>query len=288
MKYSLIVPLIVASFVVPAAFGAEALVGEKTYPLWPHHAPKAEGEEAEDVPAVQVFLPAEGKATGASIVVCPGGGYQGLAKHESGVVGKWLADNGVTAFVLRYRLAPKYHHPVMLIDAQRAIRFVRFNAKDWNLDPARIGILGFSAGGHLAASAATHFAAPVPASDDDPIDQVSPRPDVQILIYPVITMTDPDTHKGSRKNLLGDEPAADIVDLMSNEKQVTAQTPPAFLVHSTKDATVPVSNADAYAAALKANNVEYQFVRGEHGGHGFGLKNFWTGPCVEWLRARKF
>lgn len=265
---------------------APALQDKQTLNLYPGTAPGQVGDAPADIPAVQVFLPAAGKATGAAFVVCPGGGYGGLAGHESGVVGQWFASNGITAFVLRYRLGPKYHHPVELSDAQRAIRLVRANAKDWHLDPHRIGILGFSAGGHLASSAATHYTAG-DVNADDPVERVSSRPDLQILIYPVITMG-PGGHGGSKRNLLGDNSPAELVELLSNEKQVTKGTPPAFLVHSTTDHVVPVSNSDNYAAALKKNGVAYEYIRGEYGEHGFGLRDFWTKGAEKWLGEMKF
>ena len=275
---------------------ADKLENEAFLNLWPAKAPYAKGDTAEDIPAVQVFLPVahNAKPTGASIVVCPGGGYGGRANHEGPVVGKWLAENGVTAFVLRYRLGSKgYHHPVQLTDASRAIRFVRHHAKSWNLDPSRIGILGFSAGGHLASTAATHFD-DGDRSAPDPIDRQPSRPDLHILIYPVITMAPNKKtsggHDGSRRNLLGPEKANDaaLIDLLSNEKQVTAKTPPAFLVHTTEDTAVPITNSDDYAAALKKHNVPHEYVRTEKGKHGFGLQDFWTKPCIDWLRKQKF
>ncbi len=255
-------------------------------PLWNGKAPQQEGETAKDIPAIQIYLPPEGKATGAAIVVLPGGGYGGLAPHEGAPVAEWLNGNGVTAFVLRYRLGPKYHHPVELGDAQRAIRYVRAHAADWKVDPHRVGILGFSAGGHLASTAATHFDEG-DAKAEDAVERQSSRPDVQILIYPVVTMG-PGGHGGSARNLLGDKPTPELLELLSNEKQVTAKTPPAFLVHSTVDKAVPVSNSDNYAEALKTAGVPYEYVRGEYGGHGFGVKEFWTKPCEEWLRKQKF
>jgi len=281
------------------ALGARAeapkLENKKTYKLWPEGAPGQrefnpanKGEKPEDnIPSVDVFM-AE-KPTGASIVVCPGGGYGGLASHEGPAVGEWLAKNGVTAFVLRYRLGSRgYHHPIEMGDATRAVRFVRAYAKDWNLDPQRIGIMGFSAGGHLAATVSTHYDAGK-ADAADPIERASSRPDLSILIYPVITMG-PTGHGGSRQNLLGKEKAndKDLIELLSNEKHVDAKTPPAFLVHGIDDKAVPVSNSDSYVEALKKAGVEVQYVRPEKGPHGFGLKDFWTPQAVEWLRKMKF
>ena len=255
--------------------------------LWNGQAPGALGEEKSDTPAVQVYLPPAGKGTGSAIVVCPGGGYGGLAPHEAGVVGKWLAGNGIAAFVLRYRLGPKYHHPVELGDGQRAIRFVRARAGEWGIDPKRIGIIGFSAGGHLTSSVATHYTSG-DAGSEDPIERVSSRPDVQIVIYPVITMTGADAHAGSRKNLLGDSPDPGLMKLLSNQKQVTRETPPAFVVHSTTDKVVPISNADEYVAALKKAGVDCEYVRMDHGAHGFGLIDEWTVSCIKWLRGKGF
>jgi acetyl esterase/lipase len=238
---------------------------------------------------VQAFLPEEGKGTGSAVVVCPGGGYGGRAAHEAGVVGEWLAKNGVVGFVLRYRVGPKgYHHPIEMGDASRAIRFVRAHAAEWKIDPNRIGIMGFSAGGHLASTIATHYDEGN-ASSEDPIEKVSSKPNVQILIYPVITMG-PTGHAGSRINLLGKEKAEDpaLIELLSNEKHVDAQTPPAFVCHAVEDKVVPVSNSDNYVAALKKAGVEVEYVRPQKGPHGFGLKDFWTGKCVAWLRGQKF
>jgi acetyl esterase/lipase len=257
-------------------------------PLWPRGSvPHAQGQRDADTPAVQVFGAAPDKATGAAMVVCPGGGYGGLAQHEGPKVGQWFAENGITAFVLRYRLGPKYHYPAEIEDAQRAIRFVRADAAKWKIDPKRIGIIGFSAGGHLASSAATHYTAGDPGSED-PIDRVSSRPDLQILIYPVINLGGPDTHIGSRNNLLGKDADPKLIELFSNQKQVTSDTPPGFVVHSITDKVVPVSNADNYVQAMKDAGVACEYIRLETGPHGFGLTQLWTPQCLEWLRKNKF
>jgi acetyl esterase/lipase len=290
MVRAALIALLTLGSMVSFARAAETKLEDKEWiNLWEGKAPGALGETAEDTPAVQVFLPETGKATGSSIVVCPGGGYSGRAAHEGPVVGEWLAKNGVTAFVLRYRVGPKgYHHPIEMGDASRAIRFVRAHAAAWKLDPQRIGILGFSAGGHLASTIATHWDEGNAASDD-PIEKASSRPNVQVLIYPVITMG-PTGHAGSRTNLFGKEKANDVelIALLSNEKHVNAQTAPAFVVHAVEDKAVPVSNSDDYVAALKKAGVEVEFIRPEKGPHGFGLKEFWTEKCVEWLRKMKF
>jgi acetyl esterase/lipase len=197
-------------------------------------------------------------------------------------VARWLAELGFTAFVLRYRLGPKYGHPIQFRDIQRAIRLVRHYSTEWQLDPARLGVLGFSAGGHLASMAATLFDLGNFTSTD-PIENVSSRPSVQILIYPVIMLTEPDGHAWSRQMLLGLSPDLAMVASLSTQTQVTATTPPAFLVHSTDD-DVLVANSDQYVAALKAAGLEYEYVRGELGGHGFGLQPNWTLLCEAWLK----
>ena len=255
-------------------------------PLWNGPAPLAAGTEDKDTPAFQVFTPKPGTASGAAMVVFPGGGYGGLARHEGPVVGQWMADHGILGVVIRYRLAPAYHHPVMMTDGQRAVQYVRAHAAEWKIDPQRIGVMGFSAGGHLASTVSTHVLPGDPAATD-PVARVSSRPDLSVLVYPVVTMG-PGTHGGSKRNLLGANPSEDLVRLMSNETQVTKDTPPAFLMHSTQDAAVPVSNSDGYVAALKAAGVPYEYVRGELGGHGIGLKPSWTPQLEAWLTSQRF
>jgi acetyl esterase/lipase len=192
-----------------------------------------------DVPTLTIWLPPPEAATGSAVVVCPGGGYQMLASdHEGKQVAEWLNSLGIAAFVLKYRLGPRYHHPAMLQDAMRAIRTVRAKASQWKLDPHRIAILGFSAGGHLASTAGSHFQAGRPDADD-PVERVSSRPDRMILVYPVISLEPPFGHRGSRKNLLGADPAPELVQSLSNERQVTSDTPPTFLAHTNADKGVP-------------------------------------------------
>jgi len=261
--------------------------------LWQGQAPGAVGDGPADIPTITVYQPAADKATGSAIVVCPGGGYGGLADHEGRPIAEWLNSIGVTAFVLKYRLGPTYHHPVEIGDAQRAIRTVRSRAAEWKLDANRIGIIGFSAGGHLASTAATHFDAGTAAAAD-PIDKVSCRPDVAILCYPVITMTDPFTHGGSRTNLLGANPPKALIDLLSNEKQVTANTPPCFILQTADDTVVPCENALLFAMACHRNNVPVELHMYAHGPHGIGLGgtdpilSTWPGLCAHWLDARGF
>ena len=260
--------------------------------LWPAGAPGAVGGAPTDIPTLTPYLPQKDKATGAAVIVCPGGGYGHLAEHEGGPVAEWLNSVGVTAFVLKYRLGPTYHHPSPLQDAARAIRTVRTRAKEWGLDPQRIGILGFSAGGHLAATAGTHFDAGQ-ADASDPIERVSSRPDLMILVYPVITMRDR-THSGSRKNLLGEQPSPELVALLSNEERVTKETPPTFLVHTMTDTAVPVENSMMFAAALRKAGVPFEFHLYERGPHGFGLGTkdpilaTWPARCADWLRVHGF
>ena len=264
-------------------------------PLWPDGAPGALGKEPADVPTITVYhvpVPAPGPKT-AAIVVCPGGGYGGLAAHEAEPVAQWLNSLGVTGIVLRYRLGPKYGHPVPLRDAQRAIRTVRHHAAHWNVDPNRVGILGFSAGGHLAATASTQFDTGDPDASD-PVERMSSRPDVSVLVYPVITMTDRHTHRGSRRNLLGEKPTNEQIDAQSAEKNVTKDTPPAFIFHTADDEPVPVENALLYAAALRKNGVPFELHVYERGRHGVGLAQddpvlgTWPARCADWLAGKGF
>lgn len=255
-------------------------------PLWPDNADAT----------LQLYQPPADKASKAAIIVCPGGGYAHLAKHEGHDVAQWFQSIGITAIVLKYRRGTQYGHPVPLNDAQRAIRTARANASKWQIDPARIGIMGFSAGGHLAASASTHFDDGNSTATDPPPspEKFSSRPDFSILGYPVITMTLPFTHKGSRKNLLGDTPSDALVDLMSNEKQVTAKTPPTFIFHSVDDKVVPLENTLLYVEALRKANVPFEFHVYETGNHGYGLAknnpkiNTWPTLLENWLRSRGF
>jgi acetyl esterase/lipase len=259
-------------------------------PLWAAGAPGALDTMPTDQPVITPYLPPEGRANGTAVVIFPGGGYQHLSMEKEGSdVANWLAGIGVTAFVVRYRLGPRYHHPVMLSDAQRAIRTVRSRATEWGVDACRIGIIGFSAGGHLASTAGTHYAAGA-AGSADPIERVSARPDFMLLIYPVITMRDWIAHRGSRVNLIGERPDTALVRLLSNETQVTRDTPPTFLVHSTDDKTVPVEHSLMFYQALRAAAVPVEMHIFEHGGHGFGLApsdpalSAWTTAAESWMR----
>ncbi len=264
----------------------------ETMPLWPQGLPDGVNPEGKRLPNLEVFLPAAGQGNGAAIVVCPGGGYAHLASdYEGQEVAQWFAERGVAGIVLYYRHSPDFQHPAPLQDAQRAIRTVRARAKDWGIDPARIGILGFSAGGHLSATAGTLFEPGQPEASD-PIERVSSRPDFMVLVYPVISMVETFGHAGSRKNLLGNNPAADLVRRMSPEKNVSANTPPAFLVASWEDTAVPAENSLAFFRALQAAGVPAELHTYEKGPHGFGMGkgdpvlSGWPPQCMAWLKVR--
>jgi acetyl esterase/lipase len=266
------------------------------FPLWTGDAPGALGKEAKDVPTLTPYFAPPAKATGAAFVICPGGSYAALAPHEGVHYALWLNEQGIAGFVLRYRLGSGgYRHPAMMHDVLRAIRYVRANAEKWRLDPNRVGVMGSSAGGHLAATALTHFDAGNPAAAD-PIDRVSSRPSLGILCYPVITMG-PDTHSGSKRNLLGDNPDPGLVELLSNEKQVTKDTPPTFIFHTFEDVTVKVENTLEFAAALRRNGVPFALHVYPKGSHGMGLgsaqwdpanRHPWTVECALWLKDQGF
>jgi acetyl esterase/lipase len=254
--------------------------------IWPDQAPVGDGKfEKADVP-ITVHLPDPDKATGAAIVICPGGGYaMQVIGGEGHGIAKWLNSHGIAGIVLQYRL-PRGNHHLPLADAQRAIRVARAHAAEWKIDPKRIGIIGFSAGGHLASTAATHFDEGNPKAED-PVAVQSCRPDFAILVYPVISMG-PKGHGGSRKNLLGENPSAELVELYSNEKQVTDKTPPVFLTHAKTDSVVPVENSRMLYEAMKAHNLKSELQEFEKGTHGYnGYKgpewDAWQKRSIEWL-----
>ena len=259
-------------------------------PLWPSAAPFAKGAADTDIPTLTTYLPAS-NPTRSAVLVAPGGGYLHLSMQKEGEdVARWLNARGVAAFVLKYRLGPTYHHPAELADAQRAIRTVRARAAELGLDPGHIGMWGFSAGGHLTASAGTLYdtkAYPVA----DQIDHQSARPDFLILAYPVITMDPKYAHMGSRTALLGDSPSPALIALLSPEKHVTANTPPAFLFATTDDKTVPVMNSVLFYSALIANKIPAEMHLYEHGPHGVGLApgfpdlKSWPDLLATWMRA---
>ena len=261
-------------------------------PLWANGAPGALGTADADVPAITVFLPRTMNPTTSAVIVCPGGGYGSLAaNHEGRQVANYLNSLGIAAFVLRYRLGPRYHHPVELGDALRAMRTVRSHAAEWRLDPGRIGIMGFSAGGHLAMTAST-WMEPAAPSAADPIDRVASRPDFAVLGYPVISMTAAWTHRGSKRNLLGDDPDPELAKRLSGELAVTRETPPTFIFQTNEDTAVPAENAVHYYLALRQAGVPAEMHVFEKGPHGVGLANdnpalsAWSGLLANWLRIR--
>lgn len=262
--------------------------------LWPAGAPGALGDAEEDKPTLTVYLPTGPNVTKTGVVVAPGGGYTHLSMLKEGEdVALWLNSRGVAAFVLKYRLGPKYHHPIELGDAQRAIRTVRANAADYGVAADHIGMWGFSAGGHLTASAGTHFDQGNAAATDV-IEQQGSRPDFLILAYPVITLMDPYAHTGSRKFLLGDVPDPALVQSLSAETQVTKETPPTFLFSTTDDQTVPVLNSVMFYEALVKVGVPVEMHIFQHGGHGAGLAaanpqlRVWPYLAIKWMRERGF
>lgn len=268
-----------------------AIPATVTAPLWPGNAPVGDGTFEPSMAELKVFLPLPDKANGAAIVICPGGGYIRHVLDRNGYnVVPWLNAHGIAAILLEYRL-PRGRPFVPLLDAQRALRVTRAHAKEWKIDPRRVGILGFSAGGHVASSAGTHFDAGRP-EDEDPVERQSCRPDFLWLVYPVVTMGDK-AHTGSRIELLGPEPKPELVRLFSNEAQVTRETPPAFLVHAVDDRSVPPENSRAFAAAMKAQGVPVEYLELPSGGHGLNgnegpLWEEWKAKALLWLATQKF
>jgi acetyl esterase/lipase len=264
-------------------------------PLWPAGAPGALGTSSNDIPTLTPYL-CESNATGAALVICPGGAYQHLAPHEGNDYALWLNRHGVTCFVLKYRLGSNgYHYPAEFQDVTRALRWVRAHADDYKIDPQRVGIMGSSAGGHLASMLLTHFDFGN-TNSADPVERESSRPDIGILCYPVITMGE-FTHQVSKENLLGKNPPPELVKLLSSELQVTANTPPCFIWQTSEDKTVPVENSLLFAEALRKNHVPFDLHIYQKGAHGLGLGNKnvpsaplhpWTGDCLFWLKQQGF
>lgn len=257
--------------------------------LWPDGAPGAKGTADADKPSITVHLPPPETANGAAVVICPGGGYLSLMmSYEGHDIARWLNEQGVAGIVLKYRVSP-YHHPAEMLDGQRAMRLVRANAAEWKIDPKRIGMMGFSAGGHLASTVGTHFDKGNPKAAD-PVDRTGCRPDFLVLVYPVISMGSKG-HPDSRSNLLGPSPTPELIDLLSSEKQVTPQTPPTFLAHAKTDALVSVENSALFYAALKAHKVPCEFLELPTGQHGLGCGSgpewkAWQDACLKWLKER--
>jgi len=271
-------------------------LGQEPVRLWPGAAPGALGTDDKDIPTLTPFLAKPDLATGAAVVICPGGGYGGLAGHEGKDYALWLNGQGIAGFVLKYRLGSGgYRHPIMLGDAARAVRLVRAHAAEWKIDAKRVAIMGSSAGGHLASTLLTHFDAG-DAAASDVVERQSSRPDLGILCYAVISMG-PNTHEGSKNNLLGNGPSPELVKLLSNELQVTPQTPPCFLWHTWEDNAVKVENTLEFATALRRAGVRFDLHVYEKGGHGMGLGGNpadpsklldWTRDCASWLKVEGF
>jgi len=267
-----------------------------SFPLWPDGAPGALGKRPQDAPDLTPFLADPAKATGAAMVICPGGGYAHLAPHEGADYARFLNEQGIAGFVLKYRLGlDGYHHPAMLQDAARAVRTVRARAAEWKLNPQKVGIIGSSAGGHLATTLLTHFDSGK-ADATDSIERQSSRPDIGIVCYGVITMGQ-FTHGGSKQNLLGKDPSPELIEELSNELQVTKDTPQCFIWHTWEDKVVPVENSLQFAEALRKAGVPFDLHIYERGPHGLGLGSRdydpakwhpWTRDCVYWLKAQGF
>lgn len=299
--------IVYAALISAFAFPGFTLAETQTIPLYPNDRPatipqdkrpiiERDGARVSNIhyPEMDLYLASRDTARPLAVIICPGGGYWiQSATVEGKDIALRLNQFGITAFVLRYRLPPDYRHPVPLQDAQRAIRLVRAQAAQWNLKPDRIGIMGFSAGGHLASTAATHFDDGNPAAPD-PIDRVSCRPDFAILAYPVICFSKPYGHTGSRSQLLGDPPDPELVTLLSNELQVTDKTPPTFLFASQDDIVVDPRNSIDFFLACTANKVPAELHLFPHGGHGYGLgdgksnESQWPLLLDKWLEHQGF
>lgn len=284
--------IILSLWISPAVLAQQTV---DTLQLWPEGAPGAMGQEEKDQPMLIRYPAPEHMATGAAVVVCPGGGYNMLAMdHEGHQIARWLNSFGVSAYILTYRLGRNgYKHPIPMNDGKRAIRTVRANAENWNIDEERIGVLGFSAGGHMASTLGTHFDAGQEGTTD-PIDQVSSRPDFMVLLYPVISFTEDYQHSGSRISLLGEDADPTTVRSLSNELQVTDETPPAFLVHTTEDKAVPPENSIYFYLELKKRNIPVEMHIFEKGRHGLGMGapgtafSNWPKLCEEWMLERGY
>jgi len=261
--------------------------------LWPQGAPGARGNDPNlDMPAITIYSPSDLIDNSTAVIICPGGGYHELAiDHEGHDIAKWLNTMGITGIILEYRMSEGgYSHPIPLMDAQRAIKTVRYRAIELDVDPSHIGIMGFSAGGHLASTAGTHYDNGNPEAED-PIEKLSSRPDFMILCYPVIAFGESYTHMGSQLNLIGDQPSEELIRSLSNEKQVTEDTPPVFLFHTDEDTNVPPMNSIVFYCALRKVNVPAEMHIYRKGPHGLGLAQYivgtedWPEACEQWLRG---
>jgi acetyl esterase/lipase len=268
---------------------------QKSIPLWPDGAPGALGTSSNDIPTLTPYLCGT-NATGAAMIICPGGGYSRLASHEGEGYALWLNQHGISCFVLTYRLGSHgYRHPAMLQDGTRAVRWVRAHADEYKIDARRVGLMGSSAGGHLTSTVLTHFDAG-DTNSADAVERQSSRPDLGILCYAVISMAQ-FAHKGSHDNLLGTNASPELVKLLSNELQVKTNTPPCFLWTTFEDKTVPMENTMMFAEALRKNHVPFDLHVYEKGGHGMGLGDKkepstphhpWAADCLFWLKQRGF
>lgn len=271
-------------------FSIHAANPTERIPLWPVKAPNGDGTFEVYDKELEVFLPPLNQASGAAVVICPGGGYiRHVTDREGYPIAQWLNEHGIAAIILEYRL-PKLRHQVPLLDAQRAIRLTRAHAARWRLDPQRVGILGFSAGGHVASTATTHFD-DGNATCQDPIERMSSRPSFAWLVYPVVTMGH-FTHTGSRMELLGTNPSSELECLYSNETQVTSRTPPVFLAHAIDDKPVPVENSRRFAEAMQKHQAPVELLELPEGGHGLNgckgpLWEQWKAAALQWLTKQK-
>ena len=281
------------------ALSLSAMAQNQTLQLWPagkipNAIPNSIEEKSETtngimrisnvtVPTLTAYLPAKEKATGAAVMICPGGGYSILAaQHEGSELAEWFKERGVAAFVLKYRLpnekAMTHQHEVPLMDAMKGMKIIRENASKWNIAPDQIGVMGFSAGGHLAATLSTHY------DKGENASEVS-KPNFALLLYPVITFHQPNAHNGSRDKLLGPDKSDELIDYYSNEKQITETTPPTFLIHAQDDKSVPVQNSINYFLALKEHNVPAELHIYPTGGHGFAMRTDGKGSVANWPTA---
>jgi len=303
MRFTRIVPLLVTGTLVlgglegraqtpaPTVNPARMMQEPEKVLLWPGGAPGALGDADTDKPSITIYMPPNTTGPMTAVVIAPGGGYTGLSTNLEGrAPANFFNAMGIAAFVLQYRLGPRYHHPIELGDIARAVRTVRSRSAEWHLAPDRIGVMGFSAGGHLASTISTRFDAGN-ATAADPIDRASSRPDFAILGYPVITFTEAWTHQGSKTALLGTTPDAALVASLSNETQVAANTPPTFLFHTNADRSVPAENSVQYYLALRKAGVPAELHIFRNGGHGVGLAGQdpalaeWPRLLGNWLRA---
>lgn len=268
--------------------------GTSRIPLWANGPPLATGSGEPDTPTITVWRAPSKNATRSAVIICPGGGYGGLAtNHEGKDPAEYLTNLGIQAFILRYRHAPQYKHPVPLMDCQRAVRWVRAHAEKYQINPEKIGLWGFSAGGHLVSTASTQFT-PADPGNPDLFERPTSRPNFAILCYPVISMESPTTHAGSRRNLLGENPDQALVKKLSNHLNVDSKTPPTFLFHTREDKAVILKNSELYADALKKAGVEHELVVFEKGPHGVGLGGSdpvlsqWPKKLERWLQSHAF